>query len=114
MDHRLCQHGSEKLGIEVYRVHAGVDKGLLEENMFISHMITDGVQVEKIASVVVIVAKISEGNTLIITGDCDGEPRRSLRSPIRLFGKNTIMLTPIKLWGGTHVQLYILKEGIKT
>ncbi len=38
---------SEKLGIEVYKVYAGVDKGLLEKICLCLHMIIDGVQVGK-------------------------------------------------------------------
>ncbi len=68
----------------------------------------------KIASVMVTIAKLSEGNTLIITGDRNAESRRrSLRPSVRVLDKNTIMLTPIKLWSGAHVQLYILKKGLR-
>ena len=105
---------SEKLGIEVYKVYAGVDKGLLEENMPMPTHDNRWCTSRKIASVMTAIAKLSEGNTLIITGDRDAESRRrSLRPPVRVLDKNIIMLTPIKLWSGAHVQLYILKRGLR-
>ncbi len=105
---------SEKLGIEVYRVYAGVDKGLLEENMPMPTHDNRWCTGRKIASVMAGIAKLSEGNTLIVTGDRDAESRRrSLRPPVRIIDKNTMMVTPIKLWSGAHVQLYILKKGLR-
>ncbi|RLG79888.1 MAG: phosphoadenosine phosphosulfate reductase [Thermoprotei archaeon] len=105
---------AEKLGIEVYRVYAGVDRGLLEEGMPMPTHTNRWCTGRKIASITAGIARLSEGNTLIVTGDRDAESRRrSVRPPVRKIDENTYMVSPIKLWSAAHVQLYILKKGFK-
>ncbi|RLG77802.1 MAG: phosphoadenosine phosphosulfate reductase [Thermoprotei archaeon] len=105
---------SKTLGVEIHRVYAGVDKGLLEEGMPMPTHDNRWCTARKIGSVMVGVMKLSEGNTLIVTGDRDAESRRrSLRPPVRRVDSKTLIVTPIKLWSAAHVQLYILSRGLR-
>ncbi len=104
---------SRKLGVEVNRVYAGVDKGLLYEGKPMPTHDNRWCTERKIAGVMNAIARLAEGNTLIITGDRDAESkRRSSRPPIRIVDESTVMLAPIKMWSAAHVQLYILYNKI--
>ncbi len=104
---------SRKLGIEVVKVYAGIDRGLLEEGMPMPTHDNRWCTGRKITSVTLGLSKLSSGNTLIVTGDRDAESRRrSVRPPIRIVDKQTLVATPLKLWSAAHVQLYILWKGL--
>jgi len=105
---------SKTLGVEVHRVYADVDKGLIEEGMPMPTHDNRWCTGRKIGSVMAGIAKLSEGNTVIVTGDRDAESRRrSVRPPIRRVDDKTLIVTPIKMWSGAHVQLYILSKGLR-
>ena len=105
---------SKKLGIKVNRVYAGVDKGLLSEGKPMPTHDNRWCTERKIAGVMNAIARLAEGNTIIVTGDRDAESkRRSARPPIRVIDENTLMLAPIKMWSAAHVQLYILYNNIE-
>ena len=104
---------SRRLGIEVYTIYAGIDKGLLEENMPMPTHDNRWCTGRKIDALEKKVAEIAEGNTLIVTGDRDAESsRRSIRPPTRREETEALVVTPIKLWSTAHVQLYMLMEKI--
>ncbi|RLG86526.1 MAG: phosphoadenosine phosphosulfate reductase, partial [Thermoprotei archaeon] len=105
---------SKILGVEVHRVYAGVDRGLLEEGLPIPTHDNRWCTGRKIGSVMAGIARLSEGNTLVVTGDRDAESRRrSIRPPVRRVDDRTVIVTPIKMWSGAHVQLYILSKGLR-
>jgi len=105
---------ADKLGIEIYRVYAGVDKGLLKEKLPMPTHDNRWCTARKIASITKGIARLSEGKTLIVTGDRDAESkRRSIRSPVRRVDSETMIVSPLKFWSAAHVQLYILWSGYR-
>jgi 3'-phosphoadenosine 5'-phosphosulfate sulfotransferase (PAPS reductase)/FAD synthetase/3'-phosphoadenosine 5'-phosphosulfate sulfotransferase len=105
---------SEKLGINTVRVYAGVDKGLLVENMPLPTHDNRWCTLRKINAIEKVIHEyMDKGNVLIVKGDRDAESRsRSIRPPISTDSENRIVVTPIKFWGTIHVQLYLLSKGI--
>ncbi len=104
---------SRKWGIELYTTYAGIDKGLVEEKLPIPTHDNRWCTGRKIDALEKTISEISEGNTLIVTGDRDAESsRRSIRPPTRRENIKTMITTPIKLWSTAHVQLYMLIENI--
>ncbi|MET1159785.1 MAG: phosphoadenosine phosphosulfate reductase family protein [Thermoprotei archaeon] len=112
--HEYVEEVSQKLGISIERVYAGVDRGILVEGKPMPTHDNRWCTGRKIASVTLGIEKLSEGNTLVVVGDRDAESRRrSIRPPIRRVDDKTLIVSPIKLWSAAHVQLYILWKGFK-
>ncbi len=104
---------SSILDIDVYKVYAGVDKGLLVEGKPMPTHDNRWCTERKIASITRGLGLMSKGNTLVVVGDRDAESRRrSLRPFIRVIDDNTLIVSPIKLWSALHVQLFILSKKI--
>ncbi len=104
---------SSILDIDVYKVYAGVDKGLLFEGKPMPTHDNRWCTERKIASITRGLGLLSKGNTLIVVGDRDAESRRrSLRPFVRVIDDNTLIVSPIKLWSALHVQLFILSKKI--
>lgn len=105
---------SRKLGIEPYRVYAGVDRGIIEEGMPMPRHDNRWCTGRKIASIERAIEDLSQGNTLVVTGDRDVESKtRSIRPPARVEKKDRLVVTPIKLWSTAHVQLYLMLNNIQ-
>ncbi len=106
---------SERLGINIVRVYAGIDKGLLVDGMPLPTHNNRWCTLRKINAIEKIIREyMSKGNVLIVKGDRDAESRsRSVRPPISIDSENRIVVTPIKFWGTIHVQLYLLSKGIR-
>jgi len=111
--HRYVEETARKLGVALETAYAGVDRELERGAPMPTHSSRwcTGLKVAAIER------KISEladaGRTLVIIGDRDAEsPRRSDRPPVRSGPAGTVAAAPLKLWGGAHVQLYILSRGI--
>ncbi|KSW11299.1 hypothetical protein CF15_00020 [Pyrodictium occultum] len=105
---------ADKLGIDYVRAYAGIDKALLKGAAPMpshSSRWCTGLKVEAVERAV---RKLARGRTLLLIGDRDAEsPRRSARPPVRPGPAEGIMAAaPLKLWGGVHVQLYILSQGL--
>ncbi len=104
----------KKLGIEVIKVYAGIDKEIIERRKPLpTHNFRwcTGMKIGAIESKIKDLA--SKSRTLVIVGDRDAESeRRSLRPPIRIVNENAIYVAPLKLWSTAHVQLYLIKNNI--
>ncbi|ALL00206.1 hypothetical protein Pyrde_0156 [Pyrodictium delaneyi] len=105
---------AQKLGIEYVEAYGGVDKMLLEGVAPMPTHSNRWCTGLKVAAIEGVVKKLAEGRTLLLVGDRDAEsPRRSARPPVRPGpADNITMAAPIKLWGGAHVQLYVLSKGV--
>ncbi|MCD6301028.1 MAG: phosphoadenosine phosphosulfate reductase family protein [Staphylothermus sp.] len=108
------EYVSRKLGIDVIKAYANIDKLILNgEKEFPTHdnRWCTGKKIEALENKI---KEVIDGNTLVITGDRDAESeRRSLRPASRVRDENYIIVSPIKVWGGAHVQLYILSRGLR-
>ncbi len=104
---------SKHLGISVYRVYAGIDKAIIVDGKPMpthDNRWCTGLKIEAIEKAI---KELAHGNTLVVTGDRDAESRsRSLRSPSRDTSLNIKTISPIKLWGTIHTQLYMLWKNI--
>lgn len=103
-----------KLGIDYVEAYGGVDKMLLEGVAPMPTHSNRWCTWLKVSAIEGAVKKLAEGRTLLLVGDRDAEsPRRSARPPVRPGpAENIVMAAPIKLWGGAHVQLYVLSKGV--
>ncbi|MEM1921862.1 MAG: phosphoadenosine phosphosulfate reductase family protein, partial [Desulfurococcaceae archaeon] len=110
---RYVEELSNKLGIDIYVKHAGIDRELLSGNKpFPTHENRWCTEI-KISTVMKSIAELSSGNTLIITGDRDSESlKRSIRPPLRIVDEKTRIASPLKFWSTAHVQLYLISKNI--
>lgn len=105
---------AEKLGLELVKGYAGVDKGLLLEKLPMPNHDNRWCTSRKIEAIEKIIDMYSDGNILVLKGDRDAESiARSNRPPTTRESANKIIVTPIKLWSTAHVQLYILLNNIE-
>ncbi len=113
MTKKYVENVSRKLGIDVIKTYAGIDTLILKgEKGFPTHD-DRWCTGKKIKALENKIKEVMNGNTLVITGDRDAESeRRSIRPVSRIRDKDFIIVSPIKVWGGTHVQLYILSKGL--
>ncbi len=57
--------------------------------------------------------ELSKGKTLIVVGDRDAESDARARRPmLRIDSSGLPVIAPLKLWGGAHVEAYILSKGL--
>jgi len=57
--------------------------------------------------------ELSKGKTLIVVGDRDAESNARARRPmLRIDDTGLPVAAPLKLWGGAHVEAYILSKGL--
>jgi len=106
---------SSKLGVRVERAYAGIDKKLLEGMPLPTHD-NRWCTALKIEAIEKKAAEVASGKTLIVVGDRDAEsPSRSTRPTLRKasYIEDVTVVAPIRLWGGFHVQLYLLANGIE-
>jgi 3'-phosphoadenosine 5'-phosphosulfate sulfotransferase (PAPS reductase)/FAD synthetase/3'-phosphoadenosine 5'-phosphosulfate sulfotransferase len=106
---------ASKLGVNLVVEEAGVDKGLLEEGMPLPNPDDRWCTGRKLDALRRGFEKAARGKTVIITGDRDAESeRRYRRPPVRPDQATGLpVLSPLKLWGGAHTQLYILSKGLR-
>ena len=110
---RYVEETAKALGVELEVAYAGLDKALAEGAPMPSHE-NRWCTGRKIEAIEAKIAELAEGRTLVVIGDRDAEsPRRSDRPPIREGPAGTLVATPIRLWGGAHVQAYILSRGLR-
>ena len=111
--HSYIEKVAEKLGVEVHRAYAGVDKGLLEEGMPMPSHDNRWCTGRKIEATHRAIREVAEGKTLILVGDREAEsPRRAARPPQYIDQWGYPTLSPIRLWGAVHVQLYLLANNV--
>ncbi len=104
---------AKKLGVDVYKAYAGVDKALRwgapmpdHDNRWCTGM--------KIMATESMIKKLAEGRTLIVIGDRESESaRRARRPPLRVDERGYTVVTPIRFWGTPHVQLYLQYVGVE-
>ncbi len=109
---RYVEEVARKLGVRLEVAYAGLDEALSRGAPLPSHSNRwcTGMKIEAIERKI---AELAEGRTLVVIGDRDAEsPRRSDRPPVREGPAGTVAAAPLKLWGGAHVQLYILSRGL--
>lgn len=112
--HKYINEIAERLGVEVIRVYAGIDKGILDEGYPMPRHDNRWCTYRKIKAIEETIGKLSDGNILLVKGDRDGESRaRSMRPPIYVENENKIVVTPIKFWSAAHIQLYMLLNNIE-
>ncbi|ABM80270.1 phosphoadenosine phosphosulfate reductase family protein [Hyperthermus butylicus] len=110
---RYVEEVAEKLGIEVVRAYAGIDKELMRGAPLPSHG-DRWCTILKVKSIEEMAVKLAEGKTLLVVGDRDAEsPRRSARPPVRrAYTGDMLVVTPLRMWSAAHVQLYIIMNGL--
>ncbi len=98
---------SRRLGIEVVRVYAGVDKGILGEGLPLPTHDNRWCTLRKVSAVENYVKGL-RGNILVVVGDRDAESEsRFRRPPIRKLNSSRIEVAPLKFWGTALTQFYI-------
>ena len=104
---------SRKLGVEVVRLPAGVDRGILEEGLPLPSHSNRWCTLRKV-SVIEKFLKELDGNVLVVVGDRDAESEsRFRRPPVRWVSKSRIEVAPIKFWGTALTQLYIQWNNLR-
>ncbi len=105
---------AQMLRIEVHRVYAGIDKGILYDGMPMPTHENRWCTGWKIDALEKAIDEIGgRGNVLVVTGDRDAESKaRSIRPPSRSTNTMRRTVSPIKMWGTIHTQLYLLKKNI--
>lgn len=114
--HKYVELLAEKLGIDVVKLYAGVDRELLaglrplptHDNRWCTGLKLDALK-RFLSS--------QKGRKLVIVGDRSVESvKRSERSPFTqdtMIGVQDIYrVTPLKVWSALHVQLYLLSRGV--
>lgn len=110
--HKYVEELAEKLGIELHVSYARIDRELLRGAPMPTHDNRWCTRL-KIETVSITLSRLREGRTLIVLGDRDAESeKRSRRPPIRVEDKELVTITPVKMWGTFHVQLYLLLNNI--
>ncbi len=111
--HAYIEKVSRMLGVRVYTAYAGVDRGLLVEGMPMPSHDNRWCTGRKIEATRRAVKEIAEGETVILVGDREAEsPRRAMRPPVYWDELGFKTVSPIRLWGAVHVQLFLLSEGV--
>ncbi|BAA81086.1 hypothetical protein APE_2075 [Aeropyrum pernix K1] len=102
------------LGVDLVYARADVDEGLLIEGMPMPDPEYRWCTGRKLEALRQAFRTVSRGKTVVVTGDRDGESeKRGKRPPLRYDEKlGYPVVSPLKLWSGGHVQLYILSKGI--
>ena len=101
---------SRKLGVRLEVAEAHVDSALEEkglptnENRWCTRM--------KIEALYRKIREASRGRTLIVVGDRDAESELRSKRPFVRTHEEFTQVAPLKLWSGSHVQLYLLKNNI--
>lgn len=101
---------SKRLGVRLEVAEANIDRALEEkglptnENRWCTKM--------KIKALYKKIREISRGKTLIVVGDRDAESELRSKRPFVRIHKEFTQVAPLKLWSGSHVQLYLLKNNI--
>ncbi len=112
-----AEYLSERLGVNLVKTKADVDKGLLHENMPLPDPRYRWCTGRKLDALRRTVKRLinAENIRYIIVGDRDAESvRRSLRPPMRIDENLGLpVIAPLKYWSGAHVILYILSEGYR-
>ncbi|WP_082398378.1 phosphoadenosine phosphosulfate reductase domain-containing protein [Aeropyrum camini] len=105
---------ASSLGVDLVYAKADVDDGLLIEGMPMPDPEYRWCTGRKLDALRRAFQTLSSGKTIIVTGDRDGESeKRGRRPPLRHDEKlGYPVASPLKLWSGGHVQLYILSKGI--
>ncbi len=107
---QFIEEASRKLGIEVHRVYAGIDREIKCGKSLPTHTNRWCTEL-KIKAIEKAITELASGNTLVVTGDRDVESKtRSNRPPER--GEEVKTIAPIKLWSTLHVQLYTLYKKL--
>jgi len=103
----------EKLGVRLVEVYAGIDKVVKYDEKPLPDHENRWCTAMKIEATERAISEIAKGNTLVVIGDRDAESEaRAQRPPVRKVN-NLLYVAPIKFWGTTHVQLYLLYRGVK-
>ena len=110
---RYVEEIAKKLGIEIVRAYAGIDRELMRGAPLPSHD-NRWCTILKVKAIEDTALKLAEGRTLLLVGDRDAEsPRRSARPPVRrAYTGDMLVATPLRMWSAAHVQLYIISNGL--
>ncbi len=112
-----AEYLSERLGVNLVKTKADVDKGLLHENMPLPDPRYRWCTGRKLDALRRTIKRLinTERIKYILVGDRDAESvRRSLRPPMRIDEKLGLpVISPLKYWSGAHVVLYILSKGYR-
>ncbi|WP_460126027.1 phosphoadenosine phosphosulfate reductase domain-containing protein [Stetteria hydrogenophila] len=113
VNREYVERQASRLGVDLVVEHAGVDRELLAGRPLPTHgdRWCTGLKLEALRRAF---RSATRGKAVIVTGDRDAESAgRYQRPPARSDEATGIpVLSPIKLWGGAHTQLYVLSKGV--
>ena len=114
--HKYVELLAEKLGIDVVRLYAGVDRELLTGSRPLPTHDNRWCTGLKLAALKRFLSS-QKGRKLVVVGDRGVESvKRSERSPFAqdtMIGvQNVYRVAPLKVWSALHVQLYLLSRGV--
>ncbi len=101
------------LGVDYIVKRAGVDEGLLVEEMPMPDPDFRWCTGRKLDALREGFREAARGYTIVVTGDRDAESERRARRPLVRPDERLgyPVISPLKMWSGAHVQLYILSSG---
>ncbi len=99
-----------KLGVDLIVERADVDQGLLLEEMPMPDPEYRWCTGRKLEALRRGVRSLIKGNTIIVAGDRDAESEKRAKRPLVRVDERLGLrvVSPLKLWSGSHVQTYIL------
>ncbi len=105
---------ASKLGVDLIYKRANVDEGLLLEGMPMPDPEYRWCTGRKLDALREGFREAAKGKTIVVTGDRDGESEKRGKRPVLRYDEKLgyPVVSPIKLWSGSHVQTYILWNGL--
>ncbi len=106
---------ASKLGVDLIYKRANVDEGLLIEDMPMPDPDYRWCTGRKLDALREGFKEAARGKTIVVTGDRDGESEKRGRRPVMRYDEKLgyPVISPLKLWSGSHVQTYILWKGLR-
>jgi 3'-phosphoadenosine 5'-phosphosulfate sulfotransferase (PAPS reductase)/FAD synthetase/3'-phosphoadenosine 5'-phosphosulfate sulfotransferase len=105
---------ASKLGVDLIYKRANVDEGLLIEDMPMPDPDYRWCTGRKLDALREGFREAAKGKTIVVTGDRDGESEKRGKRPVLRYDEKLgyPVVSPLKLWSGSHVQTYILWKGL--
>ena len=107
------EHVSRKLGIEYTLVKAGLDKAILQRGLpRLGERWCTGMKLEALEKGIRSVAGGRRDKIVVLVGDRDAESKLRVKRPPRRIDNGRLLLSPLKLFGGVQIELYLISHGI--
>jgi len=108
---RYIEEVAEKLGVELVSVYAGLREAIYQRGLpRLGERWCTGLKLEALRRAI---SRLTEGGKpVVIVGDRDAESKLRVKRPQTRISGEEVTLAPLKLWGGSHVQLFLIWKGV--